>query len=130
MSHRKALPVLLRQRGGVEVLAFVHPTSGRQLIAGSVGAGENAAAAALRELFGASGVDGARVAGEFGVEPIGGTDWHFLRTVAPELPEAWAHPAGNGREHAFYWQPLDEVDEAEWHPDFVLALAAIRRYVA
>jgi hypothetical protein len=130
MTDQKAVPVLLRQRGGVEVLAFVHPAHGRQLIVGSMAEGESAAAAGLRELFGVSGVEGARISGEFGAEPIGGSTWHFLRAATPELPEDWVHATAGGQTHAFFWQPLDAVDEEEWHPDFVSALAAIRRYVA
>ena len=130
MTDQKAVPVLLRQRGGVEVLAFVHPASGRQLIVASMADGESAATAGLRELFGASGVEGARISGEFGAEAIGGSIWHFLRAATPELPEEWAHATASGEPHAFFWQPLDAVEEGDWHDNFVSALKAIRRYVA
>lgn len=123
----KICPIVLRLRGGVEVLAFRHPDAGPQLVKGTLEPGETIEAGALRELEEEAGIAGARVTGRFGVYPIGGDDWHLLRIHAPDLPESWVHHCADdgGHDFAFFWHRLADTPGDEWHPIFREALRHI-----
>lgn len=132
MRASKACPVVLRQRGETEILAFRHPMAGLQLVKGSIKAGEGIEAAALRELHEEAGIAGGRASGSYGSELIAGLPWHFIRISTPELPEAWVHHCADdgGHDFAFFWHPLgDEADGSFWHEDFRSALGVIRSAV-
>ena len=130
----KACPVVLRQRGGVEVLAFVHPRAGNQLVKGTLAPGESADAAAVRELHEEAGVLAARSTGSWGVSAdiVAGEVWHFVRVAPPDLPDDWTHWCADdgGHDFAFFWFPLHEAPDERWHPTFVRALAFIREATA
>lgn len=123
----KVCPVVLRLRGGVEVLAFRHPLAGLQIVKGTVEAGETVEQAALRELDEEAGVAGARVSGRFGTQLIGGNEWQFLRMWTPDLPDKWVHRCADdgGHDFAFFWHRLAEGESVEWHDDFRQALRFI-----
>ena len=58
----KVCPVLTRSGAhGREILAFVHPTAGHQIVKGTLEEGEALEPAALRELAEESGIDSARI---------------------------------------------------------------------
>jgi ADP-ribose pyrophosphatase YjhB (NUDIX family) len=130
---RKACPVVVRTTaGGVEILAFHHPTAGCQLVKGTVEAEESIHRAAERELLEESGIVG-RATDDLGVvlmtEPA--QEWHLVLChvdcPAGQLPETWMHRTsdGGGLDFAFFWHPLDQEPDESWHPIFRRALAFI-----
>ncbi len=123
----KVCPIVLRLRGGVEVLAFRHPAAGLQLVKGTVEPGEAVEQAARRELEEEAGIRGARVTGSFGVREIGGDSWHLLRVQTPDLPESWVHRCADdgGHDFAFFWHRLADAPGDDWHPVFREALRLV-----
>lgn len=123
----KACPVVLRLRGGVEVLAFRHPKAGTQFVKGTIEAGETPERAAVRELEEEAGIAGARVTGRFPSLEIGLDTWHFVRVQTHDLPEHWLHHCADdgGHEFAFFWHRLDEAPGEDWHESFKRALRHI-----
>jgi 8-oxo-dGTP pyrophosphatase MutT (NUDIX family) len=134
VNIRKVCPVVLRQRGGTEVLAFVHPLAGRQLVKGSIEQGETIEAAGLRELREEAGIAAARAGGSLGSSSAisEGHTWYFLRVNAPDLPDAWVHHCADdgGLDFAFFWHRLGDEPASAWHPPFQRALAFVRDAVA
>ena len=53
----KVVPILLRRRERLEILAFRHPQAGTQLVKGTLENGEKAEDATLRELAEESGIE-------------------------------------------------------------------------
>lgn len=128
---RKACPVLLREkRGRREILAFRHPTAGLQIVKGTIEPGESPDAAALRELAEESGVTDAHIVGELGrsSDIADGQEWVFYHCAAGEQPVRWiyAAPDDGGQVLSFFWHPLEDEPDEQWHPVFVRALAFIR----
>ena len=109
----KAVPILLREKDGQqEILVFEHPLAGRQLVKGTIEAGESAEGAAVRELFEESGLEGVSQTIFLGVQEYRDIDqrWHFvLCQLGFEPAEAWDHYTEDGGGHTFHflWQPLD-----------------------
>ena len=118
----KAVPIVLRERCGVtEILVFDHPLAGRQLVKGTVEAGEEIEAAAVRELAEESGiVDVARTI-YLGTQNYAGIKqrWHFvLCELKSPVGEDWAHYTedGGGLVFRFLWQPIDQpIDNPDGH---------------
>ncbi len=53
----KACPIVLREfNGTIEVLGFIHPLAGKQLVKGTIEAGESIEQACIRELKEESGI--------------------------------------------------------------------------
>jgi len=131
----KVFPVILRRREGrVDILAFRHPSAGLQLVKGSLEPGEDAARAALRELREESGVCDAEIVSFLGTFRVAepSQEWHaFLCSTGP-LPDTWSHLTedGGGHEFSFFWHPLDQEPDDNWHSIFKQALGFIRRIVA
>lgn len=136
----KACPVVLRRgrEGGLEILAFMHPLAGCQLVKGGIEPGEAAAAAALRELREESGIADARIVTAMGVwasqhgDMPGGALWSFQLCEVPRvLPERWSWRTSDDGGHSFefFWQPLDAATDASWHPLFQRALAWVRHWL-
>ena len=119
----KACPVVLRGRNGnLEVLAFVHPTAGKQFVKGTVAAGERPHDAAVRELREESGLRATGPLTPLGRLDIGAarTVWHFFLYRSSGLPETWSHRTEDdfGHTFAFFWHPLASPLDRDWHPDF------------
>lgn len=125
----KACPVVLRRRNEVEILAFIHPLAGRQLVKGTVEPGELVEEAAVRELREEAGITDAQVTHRLGVAEIdAGQRWHFLRMAVAELPETWIHRCEDDRgyDFVFFWHPLANGPGSAWHAVFRRAIALIR----
>jgi 8-oxo-dGTP pyrophosphatase MutT (NUDIX family) len=126
---QKACPVVTRvTEGRIEVLAFRHPTAGYQLVKGTIELDETVQHAAERELFEESGIAGAAI-DYLGVvqmeEPA--QDWHFVLCRTGPLNRAWTHRTidGGGLDFEFFWHPLADDADENWHPIFRRALAFI-----
>ena len=128
----KACPVVLRLRAGMEVLAFRHPEAGLQIVKGTIESGETPERAAVRELGEEAGVESARSMGRFGSLEIGDDTWHFVRVQASDLPDRWVHRCKDdgGHDFAFFWHPLDQQPDEQWHDNFMRALRYIAEIVA
>lgn len=52
--------------------------------------------------------------------------------MAADLADAWSHHTADDGGHVFrfFWHPLDELPNEEWHPIFRDALAVIRQRLA
>lgn len=136
LQPNKVCPVVLRRQGEeAEVLAFKHPLAGRQLVKGSIEAGEFHEAAALRELAEEAGILFAHCVRHLGTWESGfqGQVWAFIEChPAGVLPESWVHHAADdgGHDFEFFWHPLLEpVDSSDWHVLFQNALGYIRTAV-
>lgn len=75
----KACPVVIRDHGHIEILAFEPPLAGLQLVKGTIEPGETSAAAALRELREESGLHASHVAVDLGLWASGHANqiWAF-----------------------------------------------------
>jgi len=131
-TANKVCPVVLRgTEPDVEILAFEHPLAGRQLVKGSIEAGESIEAAALRELEEESGLTAVRATRHLGVWESGfeGQVWAFvLCESADRRPESWLHgaPDDGGLDFRFFWHPLlSAVEPGHWHAVFRGALIFI-----
>jgi 8-oxo-dGTP pyrophosphatase MutT (NUDIX family) len=127
----KAVPVVFRDSSMRQILAFEHPTSGVQLVKGRIEPGENARAAALRELQEEAGIANTAIASDLGTWHSGhkGHIWSLLLcTFRPELPESWTHHCAEdgGYDFRFFWHDLAEEPGEQWRPQYRRALEAIR----
>lgn len=134
-AARKACPVVVRQnQGGLEILAFRHPMAGRQLVKGTIEPGEDAGRAALRELCEEGGICDATLdmADSFlGTIHLAGAnqEWQLFLCSTATLPDFWTHHTEDdgGHDFEFFWHPIDQPLNNEWHPDFKQAIDFIRR---
>jgi hypothetical protein len=66
-----------------------------------------------------------------GKAPIGkpAAVWHFFAVEVGGLPLHWEHQTedDDGHAFAFFWHPLTEDLDQDWHPMFHEALRVIRR---
>lgn len=128
----KACPVLVRHRNGsVEVLVFRHPLAGIQLVKGTVERGEIATQTALRELDEEAGINAASIISDWGrwCSDFEGQIWHFILCEAAELPDSWSHYTGDDGGHVFtfFWHPLEQPPDSQWHEVYGRALQVIRQ---
>ena len=128
---RKAVPVVTR-RGGTEILAFEHPMAGKQLVKGTIEAGESAIDAAARELFEESGLrldDFAFVAASQDI--VQGQEWVFFHHAAKGLPDRWVHHCldDGGHDFRFFWHPLSLKSEG-WHPVLLRVLRNLSAWLS
>jgi 8-oxo-dGTP pyrophosphatase MutT (NUDIX family) len=130
MSKRqKACPIVTRVADKrIDILAFRHPMEGYQLVKGTIEIGETIEHAAERELLEESGLVGI-ASGYLGMvemdEPL--QEWHFVVCRVGPTGDAWTHRTsdGGGLDFDFFWHPLlDEPDE-NWHRLFKRALAFV-----
>lgn len=134
MLPTKACPVVLRDRDGIEILAFRHPFAGIQLVKGTIEIGESPEAAAVRELAEEAGLVNAKVVSHFGVwdSKHEGQIWSLHHCeVAREIPDEWIHHTSDdgGHDFAFFWHPLSQPGDEQWHKLFQDALVFIRATV-
>jgi 8-oxo-dGTP pyrophosphatase MutT (NUDIX family) len=132
-AAHKACPVVFRDASMRQILAFEHPAAGLQLVKGRIEPGEDARAAALRELEEESGIapTATAIAADLGTWHSGHKDhvWSFhLCTFAPTLPERWTHLCEDdgGHEFKFFWHDVNEEPDEKWKPQYRRALEAIR----
>lgn len=130
---KKVVPVILRQQKQVlEILAFRHPLAGIQLIKGTIERDEHHQNAAIRELFEESGLiaePNPKFIGNFQIK-FNQQDWHFyLCETQAELPETWIYHCqdGGGLDFTFFWYPLKQKPNADWHETFQEALSFLRK---
>ena len=129
---RKVCPVVTRVSDGVtELLAFRHPTAGKQIVKGGIQENETVPDAAIRELEEESGIRIVSGLRELGDAPIGSTVWHFVAVEAEALPDRWEHQTKDdcGHVFSFFWHPLGEDLDEEWHPAFHEAVEVIRNFI-
>jgi 8-oxo-dGTP pyrophosphatase MutT (NUDIX family) len=133
IAAHKACPVVFRDASMRQILAFEHPAAGLQLVKGRIEPGEDARAAALRELEEEAGIgpSATAIAEDLGTWQSGHKDdvWSFhLCTFAPTLPERWTHVCEDdgGHEFKFFWHDVNEEADEKWMPQYRRALEAIR----
>jgi 8-oxo-dGTP pyrophosphatase MutT (NUDIX family) len=127
MRPTKACPIVLRrQQSALSIMAFTHPTAGKQLVKGTIELNESPADAAVRELWEEAGVRGT-VAQDLGIWDSGRRHqfWSFhLCSPTDPLPDVWSHHCADGGGHLFefFWQPLHVTPSEGWHPVHLAAL--------
>ena len=127
----KVCPVVFRDASMRQILAFEHPQAGVQLVKGGIEPGENARAAALRELHEEAGISQTAIAEDLGTWNSGeqGHVWSLhLCTFTPTLPESWTHRCEDdgGHEFKFFWHDVNATTGEKWPPQYRRALEAIR----
>ena len=112
-------------------MAFQHPLAGKQLVKGTIEAGESAKPAAARELCEESGLrlDGFTFMAAT-QEIVHGQEWLFYHYAATGLPERWPHHCADdgGHDFRFFWHPLTASTKG-WHPVFSGALPHVRGWL-
>lgn len=130
----KVCPVVLRDMpDGRHVLVFRHPLAGTQLVKGTVEPGEALKVAALRELAEESGLSGTVLDQPrwSAMDIAEGQIWHFLLISVSAIPERFRfHTADDGGHvFSFFWWPLHDEHDSEWHDIFIRALHQIRAHL-
>ncbi|WP_083003191.1 NUDIX hydrolase [Halomonas sp. GT] len=131
MTPTKSCSVVLRNGEEMEVLAFLHPIAGLQLVKGTIEPGENPGETAVRELAEEAGILAAEIKSDLGLWESGYQDqiWSFhLSKVEQEIPDEWVHHTADddGHDFKFFWYRLAKPTNSEWHEVFQGALAFIR----
>ena len=130
--EQKVVPIVIRRRSSLEILAFRHPLAGSQLVKGTLEEDEAPECGALRELAEESGIGEATVERALGqvAFPRIGQNWNFyLCRVACPLAEEWSFFTQDDGGHLFkfFWHDLEAAPDSSWHHDFQRALAFVRR---
>lgn len=127
----KACPVVLRHHNNqLELLAFVHPTKGIQLVKGGIKKGEPLDKACIRELAEESGIK-AQVVKQLGVWEPGFKKqvWGFCLVHYDDvLPDTWDFDTKDdgGHTFSFFWQPLNSPLNDRWNEVTTRAFQYIR----
>jgi|GEM_PF-1150430 len=132
----KVCPVLTRSGAhGREILAFVHPTAGHQIVKGTLEEGEALEPAALRELAEESGIDSARIMAK--IAEIEVPDycqfWHVYECETDaDLAEKWSFFAqeDEGKWFHFFWIPLAQLPTKDWIDQFQPVISALQDWFA
>ena len=131
MRINKACPVIIRTKNQIrQILAFLHPLAGLQIVKGTIENKELLEEACERELFEESGVR-AMSKSFLGYWEAGYENqvWGFcLMEPQDKLMENWTHftEDGGGLEFSFFWQSLDDTLSDNWHPLFKGAVGYIK----
>lgn len=100
----KVFPLLFRKiEENTELLAFRHPSAGKQFVKGTIEANESPQEAAVRELREESGVvlqDPLEYLGET-IMPRHRQYWYFFIAEAVGLPSQWEHQTEDDFGHKF-----------------------------
>ncbi|MEM7444305.1 MAG: NUDIX domain-containing protein [Pseudomonadota bacterium] len=128
---RKVCPVVARNaKSTPEILAFLHPVAGKQLVKGTIRNGEEDEAAAKRELCEESGIGTVSSMVFLGrsTEIAPNQEWSFWLCAVPPQLDRWTFRCGDDGGHffQFFWQPLWQRLGHEWHPVFVRAVRFVR----
>ncbi len=116
----KACPIVLRHNNNqLELLAFVHPVKGYQLVKGGINKGESLENACIRELEEESGIQ-AKVVKNLGTwKPESKKNtWGFcLMHYEDILPDTWDFDTKDDGGHifSFFWQPLTAPLNDNWN---------------
>ena len=125
----KACPVVIRGQSAFEVLAFVHPLAGFQLVKGTIEPGENSRDAALRELREKSGLSASKTSTDLGTWVSGYENqiWTFHLRDIDGLSDSWTFRTTDdgGHDFKFFWHPLLQQPIEQWHWVFQGALKCI-----
>lgn len=131
MIPNKVCPVVFRTHGAAtEILAFVHPEAGCQLVKGTIEPNESIEVAALRELEEESGVTSARIVRHLGLWVTGYEEqvWAFVECSSTSaLRDSWSHYVRDDGGHIFkfFWHPLGQRPDTRWHRVFREALTFV-----
>jgi hypothetical protein len=110
-TTRQGMPVVIRDHGHIEILAFEHPLAGLQLVKGTIEPGETSAAAALH--------GPSHVAADLGLWASGHANqiWAFHLCEVHNPPDSWTHLTDDdgGHDFRFFWHPLSQPPSAQWH---------------
>jgi hypothetical protein len=99
----KACPVVFRDPSLLQILAFEHPKTGRQLVKGRIEPGENARAVHCVS-WRRAGIADMAIATDLGTWDSGhhGHIWSLqLCTFKTQLPETWTHYCSDDGGHEF-----------------------------
>ncbi|MDT4859369.1 NUDIX domain protein [compost metagenome] len=132
MKPNKACPVVLRDSGEPEILAFEHPLAGIQLVKGTIEPRESPEDAALRELAEESGLVAGAKPRSLGIWASGfrAQIWSLhLCEVSGPMADSWVFRTADsgGLDFRFFWHPLAAAPSSDWHWVYRDALAVIRR---
>ncbi len=121
----------MRERNGThEILVFKHPIAGIQFVKGGLKSNETCAEAAVRELFEESGLVATSIR-HLGNWDSGfkGQTWsfHLMSVHNDHIQDTWQHFTrdGGGQHFSFFWHPLHEPTNENWHEVFIRALAFV-----
>lgn len=119
--------------GNLELLAFRHPSAGNQFVKGTIAPNEDVQAAALRELREESGLTTTSATRYLGPDLIGNPAalWHFYAIEDDTLPQNWDYRTEDdfGHVFSFFWHPITQDLDQQWHAIFHEALESIRRTI-
>ncbi len=132
LHMEKACPVVLRNRDKqLEILVFRHPLAGIQMAKGTIEPEESSLEASERELREEAGIT---LQAKYQLlewqsrpdEPIWGI---CVMEAGNGLPDKWDHYCEDDGGHLFqyFWHPLLQEPNSDWHPVFVDALGAINK---
>ena len=130
----KACPVVLRSnKNDIEILAFIHPLAGNQLVKGTIELGETLEDACIRELEEEAGLK-AQVIEKIGVWNANheNQEWGFcLMECEAELSETWEYFTldDGGHIFKFFWQPISSTLNSEWHSVYKEAIKFIHQAI-
>ena len=112
----KACPVVFRDSSMQQILAFEHPKAGLQLVKGRIEPGENARAAALRELAEEAGIADTAIARTWapGI-PAQGHIWS-LQLCTFTQSRTWTHFCcdDGGHDFKFFWHDVNREPDEKW----------------
>lgn len=114
----------------MELLAFIHPEAGCQIVKGTREHGEKVSDACVRELHEEAGLSGHPT--QYLGTMFHSTDhqyWHFYRmSLQTQVPDRFTHYTADDGGHifTFYWHRLSEPLSDHWHPRYTEPMEFLR----